>query len=187
MAFLARSACETPTNCEKLQGGFSARILPAMAASDFLDLAQRLTLQLPFVERKAFQATQVRLARLLARLWEIYAELVETHGSLAAAAGQSARPVDVADFQPGATLQLGDSFARTDPRLVLAERMSIGAWAELIGGLAGAVLQAPDLARQELLALFADLDEEVLREVAARFRVGEDTDEFPAQVLREKG
>jgi hypothetical protein len=158
-----------------------------MAATDPRDLARRLTLVLPAAEREAFQRVQVRLARLLARLSEIYAELVETHGSLAAAA-QDERPVQPAEFRPGATLRLGESFVRTDPRPVLAERMNIGAWADLIGELAAAVLHAPDLARHEVLTVLTDLDHGLLRELIDHLAPEEaDTDEFPVQPDRETG
>jgi hypothetical protein len=125
------------------------------------------------------------LARVLSRLWELFAELLESHAALVSGRDTAADPVELADFRPGDTLRLGSSLVRTDPRLVLADRLKIGAWADLIGELAGAVLHAPELARQELLNVFADLDESVLREIAGRFGHEEDTDEFPAQPPRE--
>lgn len=123
---------------------------------------------------------QTKLARLLSRLWELFADLLESHAALTSGRGQ-VDPVELADFRPGDTVRLGSSFVHTDPRLVLAERMNLDAWGDLIGGLAGAVLHAPELARLDLLTVLAELDEEVLRETAARFGDEEDTDEFPAQ------
>lgn len=157
-----------------------------MADRDPRDLARRLTLVLPPAEREGFERVQVRLARLLARLWDMYAELLESHGLLAAAV-QHERSAQLTEFRPGDTLHLGESFVQTDPRLILAERMNVPAWADLIGELAGAVLHAPDLARQELLTVLADLDENVLQEIAARFGDEEDTDEFPVQPGQEPG
>lgn len=148
------------------------------------ELANRLALSLASGEEASLRLLQVRLARVLSRLWEVYAELLESHATLTTDR-ESIDPVELADFRPGDILRLGSSIVQTDPRLVLAERMNLGAWADLIGELAGAVLHAPDLARQELLTVFADLDEEVLREMADRFGDEEDTDEFPAQPPRE--
>jgi hypothetical protein len=147
-------------------------------------LANRLALSLASGEGASLRLLQVRLARVLSRLWELFAELLESHAALTSGR-ETPDPVELADFRPGDTLRLRSSFVRTDPRLVLAERMNIDGWASLIGELAGAVLHAPDLARQELLTVFADLDEEVLREIAARLGDEEDTDAFPAQPSRE--
>lgn len=156
-----------------------------MAAPDLRDLARRLTLVLPAAEHQAFERAQARLARLLARLWEMYAELLETHGSMAAAA-QVERPVPPAEFRPGATLRLGESSVRTDPRLVLAERMNVPAWTDLIGELAAAVLHAPDLTRQEAFTVLSDLDPRLVRELDDLLaRQETDTDEFPVQPTRD--
>lgn len=157
-----------------------------MTSRALIDLANRLALSPTPGDEASLRLLQVRLARVLSRLWEVFAELLESHATLTGAR-ERVDPVELADFRPGDTLCLGSSFVRTDPRLVLAERMNIGAWADLIGDLAGAVLHAPDLARQELLTVFADLDESVLREIAARFGDEEDTDEFPVRPSREPG
>lgn len=150
-----------------------------MPSRPTMELARRLALVLAQPERDAFLALQARLARTLSRLWELFAELLDMHAALTS--GKSRQPVDLADFRAGDTLRLGPSTVLTDPRLVLGERMNIDGWADLIGPLAEAVLHAPDLARQELLTVFADLDEEVLRELADHFGDDEDTEEFPAR------
>lgn len=156
-----------------------------MAAPDLHDLARRLALVLPAAERETFERVQVRLAKLLARLWEMYAELLETHGSLAAGVE---RFVDPAEFRPGDTLRVGESYLRTDPRLILAERMNIPAWADLIGELATAVLQSPGLARREVLTVLTELDHRLLRELGELLtRDDSDTDEFPVQPSRGEG
>lgn len=152
-----------------------------MADHDLLLLARRLALVLPRREREAFEVLQVRLARVLSRLWGTYAELLEVHASLTSG-GQRRGPVQSGDFRPGDTLSIGASLVRTDSRLVLAERMNTTAWADLISDLAAGVLQAPDLARQELLTVFAELDPSLLDDLQRRFSPDEeDTDEFPAQ------
>lgn len=156
-----------------------------MAAPDVRDLAQRLAIALPTTEREAFERVRVRLSKLLARLWEMYAELLETHGSLAEG---GERLVDPPEFRPGDTLRVGESYVRTDPRLILAERMNIPAWADLIGELAAAVLQSPDLARREVLTVLTELDHRLLRELCdLLMRDDSETDEFPVQPSREAG
>lgn len=126
-----------------------------MADSGKRELARRLALVLPRREREIFEGLQVRLARVLSRLWELFAELLESHAALVSGRDTAADPVELVDFRPGDTLRLGPSLVLTDPRLVLADRLDVEAWANLIGELAGAVLHAPELARQELLAVFA--------------------------------
>lgn len=150
------------------------------------ELAERLALSLPPREREAFRLVQVRLARALARLWEVFAELLESHQALTSRSG-SPVPVEPADFRPGNTLHIQSSFVQTDPRLVLAERLNIDSWPDLIGELAEAVLRAPELARMELLTVLGDLDEGVLAELSAQLG-GEEaaTEEFPVQPRREE-
>jgi hypothetical protein len=157
-----------------------------MSGLSHTELAERLALSLTPRDRAAFTILQVRLARALARLWEVFAELLESHQALTSRSGSSA-PVEPADFRPGDTLHIRSSFVQTDARLVLAERMNIDSWIDLIGDLAEAVLRAPELARSELLTVLGDLDESVLAELSARFG-GEEaaTDEFPVQPRREE-
>lgn len=163
------------------------RILPAMADPTVQELARRLALVLPRRERQTFEALQVQLAKMLARLWEVYAELLGVYGALTSEVEQE-RPMQLDEFRPGDILSVGGSLVRTDPRLVLADRMNVPAWADLIGALAGAVLEAPDLARHELLSVLANLDTRLLRELGDRFGPDEeDTDEFPAQPRQSDG
>lgn len=164
--------------------GCSHEALDAMKDRSSLEIAARLALTLSPGEREALRVLQERLASVLSRLWNLFAELLESQAVLTAGR-EAVEPVDLADFRPGATVRLGASIARTDPRLVLAERLNVDAWADLIGELAEAVLHAPDLARQELLAVLADLDEEILRQIGRRFDEEDATKEFPAQPVRE--
>lgn len=154
------------------------------ADATMVQLAQRLALSLPQRERDAFKVIQIRLAKVLAQLWEAYAEMLEVHRALAQA-GEKVAPVHLADFRPGDTLRLGSSCARTDPRIVLADRLGLEEWQERLGDLSRAVLQAPDLARLELLSALVEVDPRVVQEVAERFgSEDEDTDEFPVRPRR---
>lgn len=145
------------------------------------DLARKIALVLSPEERAALATLQGRLARVLGRKWEVFAELLELRTALTSGR-HSEEAVELDDFRPGDTLRLGSALVRTDSRLVLAERLHIGAWADLLADLAVAVVQAPDLARQGVLATLADLDHSSLRRLAGHLGSAEaDTDEFPVQ------
>lgn len=144
-------------------------------------LVNRLALSLPARERESYERLQVRLARVLSRLWEVFAELLDSHAALTSGAN-SPRPVDLEKFRPGDTLRLGPSLIRTDSRLVLADRLRLTGWQDLMGELADAVLHAPELARQEIATALADVDASLLRELEDRLGPIEgDTDGFPGQ------
>lgn len=143
-------------------------------------LAQRLVLSLSPKQREELVLLQTRLAKVMARLWDGYAELLDVRRALVAAAGPDRPPVPVERFQPGDTLRVGDSFAQTDPRLVLVEHLKQEMLADFLGELAPAVLEAPELARIELLALLQELDEELLDRIRGAVETDDsDTDEFP--------
>lgn len=88
-------------------------------------------------------------------------------------------PVEAARFRPGLTLRIGSATVRTDPRLVLAERLHLERWQELLMELAQAVVAAPDLARLELLRFLEELNDDQLLEHFASDE--ESTDAFPVQ------
>lgn len=150
-----------------------------MTDLDRIHLSRRLVLSLRAHEVAALHGLQVRLAKVLAQLWEIYAELLEVHAALEVDASDE-KPVTLADFRPGLTLEVGSSCAHTDPRRVLVHRLDLDGWKERLGGLASAVLDAPELARLEVLALLDELSAGELDEVA-KFVAEEETstDELP--------
>lgn len=146
--------------------------------STISELAERLAGQPSPAVVDELARVQVRLARVLARLWDGYAEMVELRGELLARAGKKATPVGPDTFRPGDTLKLGDLLVRTDPRLALLDRLNVDLWQQEIGRLGEAVLQAPNLARLDLAGLLSrsegDLFDELLASLEER-----DTDEFP--------
>lgn len=143
-------------------------------------LAQRLALSLTAKQREDLVQLQARLAKVLSRLWDSYAELLDVRSALLTAGGGDRPPVTIGEFESGATLRVGESFARTDPRLVLMERMKVDAFTDLLSELGDAVLEAPELARLELLALLKELEPSLVQEIADRFGTKDrDTDEYP--------
>lgn len=145
-------------------------------------LAQRLALALKAGDAGAFRGCQIRLSRVLAQLWQTYAELLEIDRDLRPNDSFSDSPVSLAEFRPGDTLGVGGRCARTDPRLVLAQRLDLDGWRQRLDDLARSVLNAPDLARLEILGLLDDLDRDALQEMAeAIAREDDETDQFPVK------